>query len=179
MRWFDRSALRVGGGSDRAARGRGSRAWQSLGCGRSWPVLVLPGPGGPRILMLVYRSAVMRQDFRQPARMATTAETTRKTLRAYCPASSGFCARTVASVAPPANVIRLSAMRWMPRPNRRAFLAVSVRVFTPIQAISEDRRPYSIFAQRFITIFSPLPSSRVAALSLLIQRFIQYTYKRA
>src|SRR4029453_17478963 len=36
--------------SGRAEPRHGSRAWQSLGCGRSWPVLVLPGPGGPRIL---------------------------------------------------------------------------------------------------------------------------------
>src|SRR5262249_8136522 len=52
-----------------------------------------------------------------------------------------FCARIVASVVPPAVVMRLSAMRWMPRPNSWAFLAVRVRVLTPIQAISEESRP--------------------------------------
>src|SRR5262249_22608575 len=69
MRWFDRSALRVRRSSDRAAPRRGSPAWRSLGDGRSWPVLVLPGPGGPRILMLVYRSAVVGQGFAQPTRV--------------------------------------------------------------------------------------------------------------
>src|SRR5205823_14909606 len=162
MMWFDRSALRVRRWSDRAAPQRGSPTWRSLGDGHSWPVLVLPGPGGPRILLLVYRSAVMRQGF--GSRLAW--RTTCNILGAYCSASSGFCARTAASVAPPATVMRLSAMRWMPRPNGRAFLAVSVRVLTPIQAISEDRRPYSIFGQRFITTFSSLASARFAALSL-------------
>ena len=32
-----------------------------------------------------------------------------------------------------------------------AFLALIVRVLTPIHAISDERRPYSIFGQRFIT----------------------------
>src|SRR5262249_55081906 len=35
-------ALRAHRWSDRAGHRHGSRAWQSLGCGRSWPVLVLP-----------------------------------------------------------------------------------------------------------------------------------------
>src|SRR5262245_38120586 len=65
-----------------------------------------------------------------------------------------------ASVAPPASVTRLSAMRWMPRPNSCAFLAVMVRVLTPIHAISDDRRPYSSFGQRFITTLRPFASAR-------------------
>src|SRR5262249_56504264 len=154
MRWFDRSALRARRWSDRAAPRRGSPAWRSLGDGRSWPVLVLPGPGGPRILMLVYRSAVVRQGFAQPARLGAAAESTCNIFRAYWSASSGFCARTDASVAPPANVTRLRAMRWMPRPNRRAFLPVSLRGFTPMQPHARDRRPDSVFGPRFITTFS-------------------------
>src|SRR5215470_8165329 len=77
-----------------------------------------------------------------------------------------FCARIVASVVPPVVVTRLSAMRWMPRPNSWAFLAVRVRVLTPIQAISDDSRPYSIFGQRFITTFKPFASASFAASSL-------------
>ena len=52
-------------------------------------------------------------------------------------------------------VRRSSAMRWMPRPKSWGFFAVKVRVLTPIHAISDDRRPYSIFGQRFITTFRP------------------------
>ena len=54
------------------------------------------------------------------------------------------------------------------RPCRRscARFEESVRELTPIQAISEDSRPYSIFGQRFITTFSPLSSASAAASSL-------------
>ena len=65
--WSDRSASRARRWSDRAARRHGSRAWQSRGCVRSWPVLVLPGPDGPRILPVVYRSACSRQGGALPA----------------------------------------------------------------------------------------------------------------
>src|SRR5262245_1024765 len=47
-------------------------------------------------------------------------------------------ARVAASVAAPASVVRLSDMRWMPRPDSCAFLEERVRVLTPIQAISDD-----------------------------------------
>ena len=69
-----------------------------------------------------------------------------------------FAPLTLPSVDPPAMVI-VSAMRWMPRPNSCAFFAVRVRVLTPIQAISDDRRPYSIFGQRFITTLRPVASA--------------------
>src|SRR5262249_36257246 len=91
----------------------------------------------------------------------------------------GFSARTAASVAPPASVTRLSAMRWMPRPNSCAFLEVRVRVLTPIQAISDDRRPYSIFRHRFITTLRPLASASFAASSLRMPSCIQLTCQRS
>ena len=50
-------------------------------------------------------------------------------------------------------------MRWMPPPRFLARRELMVRVFTPIQAISDESRPYSIFGQRFITTFMPLASA--------------------
>src|SRR5258706_1068923 len=47
---------------------------------------------------------------------------------------SDFSARTAASVAPPASVTRLSVMRWLPRPETYAFLALRARPLTAIQA---------------------------------------------
>jgi uncharacterized protein (TIGR00369 family) len=41
-----------------------------------------------------------------------------------------------------------------------------VRVLTPIHAISDDSRPYSIFGQRFITTLRPFASASAAASSL-------------
>src|SRR5215467_13259599 len=81
------------------------------------------------------------------------------------PASSSRNA-PAAAVAPPAVVVRLSDMRWMPRPDTCAFFDVSVRELTPIHEISDDRRPYSIFGQRFITTLRPFRSASAAASSL-------------
>ena len=72
--------------------------------------------------------------------------------------------RSAASVVPPGAVVRLSDMRWTPP--IVAFLELMVRVLTPIQAISDDSRPYSILGQRFITTFMPLASANAAASSL-------------
>ena len=41
-----------------------------------------------------------------------------------------------------------------------------MRELTPIQEISDDKRPYSIFGQRFITTVTPRASARSAAASL-------------
>src|SRR3954463_34861 len=83
-----------------------------------------------------------------------------------CTSCSSRGARVEASVVPPAMVERLSDIRWMPRPEMCARLEDSVRVFTPIHEISEDRRPYSILGQRFITTLRPLSSASLAAASL-------------
>src|SRR4051812_9946047 len=71
----------------------------------------------------------------------------RRMFRRYGLSFSAASARVAASVAAPASVVRLSDIRWMPRPESCAFLEESVRVLTPIQAISDDNRPYSIFGQ--------------------------------
>src|SRR3984893_10824237 len=57
-------------------------------------------------------------------------------------AASSRWTRSAASVAPPAVLVRLSDIRCMPP--AVAFFDEIVRVLTPIQAISDDRRPYSI-----------------------------------
>jgi hypothetical protein len=87
-------------------------------------------------------------------------------------------ARCAAGVAPPAVVGRSSAKRWIPPPRILARLEVSVRVFTPIQAISDDSRPYSILGQRFITTLRPLASASRAASSLRTPSCIQITHGR-
>ena len=87
-------------------------------------------------------------------------------------------ARSAASVAPPAMVVRLSDMRWTPLPRSCAFLALRVRELTPIQPISEDSRPYSIFGQRFITTLRPAASASAAASSLRTPSCIQITCGR-
>jgi len=56
-----------------------------------------------------------------------------------------------------------------------ALLREMVRVLTPIQAISEESRPYSIFGQRFITTLRPLASASAAASSLRMPSCIQIT----
>jgi len=56
-------------------------------------------------------------------------------------------------------------MRCTPRPDRCARFELSVREFTPIQEISEDRRPYSILGQRSITTLIPFASASAAAFS--------------
>src|SRR4051812_31220416 len=65
-----------------------------------------------------------------------------------------FAARSEAEVVPPPTLTRLSDSR-MPCVGTGARLELRVREFTPIQAISDDRRPYSIFGQRFITTLIP------------------------
>src|SRR5262249_25436558 len=96
----------------------------------------------------------------------------------YCqPPSSGLTARWAAWVAPPAMVVRLSAMRWIPRPSC-AFFAVMVRELTPIQEISDDRRPYSILGQRSIHTFRPAASALAAASVVRKARCNQITLGR-
>ena len=66
-------------------------------------------------------------------------------------------------------------MRCTPLPQICARLEDSVRELTPIQEISDDRRPYSIFGQRFITTFRPASSASFAASSLRTVSCIQIT----
>src|SRR5438270_10618417 len=84
-------------------------------------------------------------------------------------------ARSVASVEPPAVVVRLSDMRWTPPPIILAFFEESVRELIPIQEISDESRPYSILGQRFITTLMPLASASAAASSLRTPSCIQIT----
>ena len=63
-------------------------------------------------------------------------------------------------------VVRLSDMRCTPLPRSGARLELSVRELTPIQPISDDSRPYSIFGQRFMTTLMPAASALAAASSL-------------
>src|SRR5215813_9129382 len=65
----------------------------------------------------------------------------------------------------------------MPRPSC-AFLAVMVRELTPIQEISDDRRPYSILGQRSITTLRPAASALAAASGLRTPSCIQITCGR-
>src|ERR1700710_994892 len=69
-----------------------------------------------------------------------------------------FAARSEASVSPPPTLMRLSDNR-MPLVGIGARFELSVREFTPIQEISDDSRPYSIFGQRFITTLMPAAAS--------------------
>jgi hypothetical protein len=51
-----------------------------------------------------------------------------------------------------------------------------MRELTPVQPISPDRRPYSIFGQRFITTFTPRASARAAAASSRTPSCIHMTF---
>src|SRR3954467_6586282 len=75
-----------------------------------------------------------------------------------------FAARSDASVAPPPTLDRFNDSR-MPSVGIGARFELSVRELTPIQEISEDSRPYSIFGQRFITTLMPAASALAAAAS--------------
>src|ERR1700751_4409329 len=88
-----------------------------------------------------------------------------------------FAARSEAAVVPPPTLVRLSESR-MPCVGIGARLALMVRELTPIQEISEDSRPYSIFGQRFITTFNPLASASAAAASLRMPSCIHTTRGR-
>ena len=57
-----------------------------------------------------------------------------------------------------------------------ARLELMVRELTPIQEISEDSRPYSIFGQRFITTLIPAASAFSAAASSRPPSCIQITF---
>ena len=63
----------------------------------------------------------------------------------------------------------------MPCVGAGARLELSVRELTPIQEISEDRRPYSILGQRFITTLIPTDSAFSAAASSRAPNCIQIT----
>src|SRR5262245_54214746 len=86
-----------------------------------------------------------------------------------------FAARSDAAVAPPLKLVLLSDSR-MPWVGIGARLELSVRELTPIQEISDDSRPYSIFGQRFITTFSPAASAFAAASSSRAPSCIQITF---
>ena len=74
-----------------------------------------------------------------------------------------------------ADALRFSDSR-MPCVGIGARLELSVRELTPIQEISEDSRPYSIFGQRFITTLMPAASAFAAAASLRTPSCIQITF---
>src|SRR4029077_9294483 len=54
-------------------------------------------------------------------------------------------------------------MRCTPEPKFCARLEESVRELTPIHEISDEKWPYSIFGQRFMTTFKPASSAIFAA----------------
>ena len=86
-----------------------------------------------------------------------------------------FAARSDAVVAAPPRLVRLSDSR-MPCVGIGARLALMVRELTPIQEISDDSRPYSIFGQRFITTLIPAASAFAAAASSRAPSCIQITF---
>src|ERR1700751_6122680 len=86
-----------------------------------------------------------------------------------------FAARSEAAVVPPPTLVRLSESR-MPCVGIGARLALMVRELTPIQEISDDSRPYSIFGQRFITTLMPRASAFAAASSSRPPSCIQITF---
>src|SRR4051794_39396277 len=86
-----------------------------------------------------------------------------------------LAARSDASVAPPPTLDRFSDRR-MPSVGIGARFELSVRELTPIQEISEDSRPYSIFGQRFITTLIPAASAFSAAASSRAPSCIQITF---
>src|SRR5215470_3939699 len=86
-----------------------------------------------------------------------------------------FAARSEAAVEPPPTLVRFSESR-MPWVGIGARLALMVRELTPIQEISDDRRPHSILGQRFITTFSPTASALAAAASSRAPSCIQITF---
>jgi len=86
-----------------------------------------------------------------------------------------FAARSEAAVSPPPTLIRLSDSR-MPWVGIGARFELRVRELTPIQEISEDSRPYSIFGQRFITTLIPAASALAAAASSRAPSCIQITF---
>src|SRR3954452_10985535 len=86
-----------------------------------------------------------------------------------------FAARSDPAVAPPPTLIRLSDRR-MPWVGIGARFALMVRELTPIQEISDDSLPYSIFGQRFITTLMPAASAFAAAASSRAPSCIQITF---
>src|SRR5262249_60506270 len=86
-----------------------------------------------------------------------------------------FAARSDAVVAPPPTLMRLSDSR-MPCVGIGARLEEMVRELTPIQEISDDSRPYSIFGQRFITTLMPAASPFSAAASSRPPSCVQITF---
>src|SRR5215472_9955799 len=86
-----------------------------------------------------------------------------------------FAARSEAAVVPPPTLIRFSESR-MPCVGIGARFAEMVRELTPIQEISDDKRPHSIFGQRFITTFTPAASALAAAASSRAPSCIQITF---
>src|SRR5882757_5050191 len=86
-----------------------------------------------------------------------------------------FTARSDAAVSPPPTLVRFNESR-MPWVGIGARFELSVRELTPIQEISEDRRPYSIFGQRFMTTLRPAASAFAAAASSRAPSCIQITF---
>src|SRR5947208_10248646 len=91
------------------------------------------------------------------------------------PSTLSLAARSEAGVSPPVRLMRLSDSR-MPLVGIGARFELSVRELTPIQEISEDKRPYSIFGQRFITTLRPAASALAAAASSRAPSCIQITF---
>src|SRR6185312_14908986 len=86
-----------------------------------------------------------------------------------------LAARSEAAVSPPPTLIRLRDRR-MPCVGAGGRFELSVRELTPIQEISDDSRPYSIFGQRFITTLMPAASAFSAAASSRAPSCIQITF---
>src|ERR1700710_644545 len=93
----------------------------------------------------------------------------------HTPSALSLAARSDAAVSPPPTLVRLSDSR-MPLVGIGARFELSVREFTPIQEISDDSRPYSIFGQRFMTTLIPAASALLAAASSRAPSCIQITF---
>src|SRR5215217_5952482 len=85
-----------------------------------------------------------------------------------------FAARSEAVVMPPPRLVRFNDSR-MHCVGIGARFELSVREFTPLHELSDDRRPYSIFGQRFMTTLRPAASALAAAASSRAPSCIQIT----
>src|SRR5207245_3244163 len=111
----------------------------------------------------IARHAGRRCGCRQGAASRGMSEMDPSQLRQLCSVLF-LAARSDAAVSPPPTLIRLRDSR-MPCVGTGGRLELSVRELTPIQEISEDKRPYSILGQRFITTLMPTDSALSAAAS--------------
>src|SRR5437763_13700979 len=81
--------------------------------------------------------------------------------RAHVSSLLFFAARSEAVVSAPPTLMRFNERR-MPRVGIGARFELKVRELTPIHEISQDRRPYAIFGQRFMTTLRPAASALAA-----------------